>query len=87
MTAQVLRFPAGRSPLGYEQLVEQLDLAVAEGRAPAGAIYLLFGTPGSKHYKGPKLQRGRVQGPPLTALREQLARCRTAPPPPPEKTP
>lgn len=75
MSAKVLPFPPGRLPLGYEELVAALDLAVAERRARCGTIYLLFGTPGSRHHK-PYISRNKA--PSLEQLRAELAKC--APP-------
>lgn len=75
MSAQVLRFPPGRKPLGYEELVAQLDAAVKERRARCGTIYLLFGTPGSRHHKSFMPSN---KAPSLEQLRAELAKC--APP-------
>jgi hypothetical protein len=88
MTADVIPFPTGRRPLGYEECVAALDLAVAERRARPGTIYLLFGTPGSKHCKSIRKDvRGRVLGPTLSKLRDELAKCLETPDPGPESTP
>jgi hypothetical protein len=75
VTAKVLPFPPGRLPLGYEELVAALDLAVAERRARCGTIYLLFATPGSKHHQS---FIPRNKAPTLQRLREELGKC--APP-------
>jgi hypothetical protein len=81
VSAQVLRFPGGRAPLGYEELVAQLDLAVKEGRARCGTIYLLFATPGSKHHKD--FMRAN-RAPSLERLRAELAKCAPPASAPPE---
>jgi hypothetical protein len=87
VSATVVPFPTGRRPLGYEECVAALDRAVAERRARAGTIYLLLGTPGSKHCRAVRQDaRGRVLGPTLSKLRDELAKCRE-PDPGPESTP